>query len=148
MKEAHYRYATLPSTGSGGWDRTNDILINSQTQLPLCYSGINWSEWCDSNTRFPAPKAGGMTGLSYTRCKTGASGLNRTDSHGLQNRWFAINRQRRNLVDRWRIELQPPPCKGGVLPLSLAAQFPAYRIQGYPKIAANYVKSPDLENII
>ncbi len=25
------------------------------------------------------------------------------------------------LVDRWRIELQPPPCKGGVLPLSLAA---------------------------
>ena len=27
-------------TGSSGWDRTNDILINSQTQLPLCYWGI------------------------------------------------------------------------------------------------------------
>ena len=27
------------SFGSRGWGRTNDILINSQAQLPLCYSG-------------------------------------------------------------------------------------------------------------
>ena len=33
-----------------------------------------------------------------------------------------FNYRGENLVDRWRIELQPPPCKGGVLPLSLAAQ--------------------------
>jgi hypothetical protein len=27
--------------GSPGWDRTTDILINSQAQLPLCYWGIH-----------------------------------------------------------------------------------------------------------
>ena len=29
-----------PKLGSPGWDRTTDILINSQAQLPLCYWGI------------------------------------------------------------------------------------------------------------
>jgi hypothetical protein len=32
-----YHPAHAPKFGSSGWDRTTDILINSQTQLPLCY---------------------------------------------------------------------------------------------------------------
>ena len=31
---------TLFKTGSSGWDRTNDQLINSQLLLPLSYAGI------------------------------------------------------------------------------------------------------------
>ena len=29
--------APILKTGSPGWDRTTDTLINSQVQLPLCY---------------------------------------------------------------------------------------------------------------
>lgn len=40
-----YQRCVLPMyyrgiVGSPGWDRTTDILINSQAQLPLCYWGI------------------------------------------------------------------------------------------------------------
>ena len=35
--------------GSPGMDRTYDIFINSEAQLPLCYWGINWVEQPESN---------------------------------------------------------------------------------------------------
>ena len=35
--------------------------------LPLTLRGnMFWSQWQDSNLRFPAPKAGDLTGLAYT----------------------------------------------------------------------------------
>ena len=51
--------ARHPKTGSSGWDRTNDQLINSQLLLPLSYAGINYG--AQGGTRTPtrrlAPKA-------------------------------------------------------------------------------------------
>ena len=34
---------------------------------PLSYRGMLWSEWQDSNLRPPAPKAGRLARLTYTR---------------------------------------------------------------------------------
>ena len=43
-------------------------------------------------------------------------------SLGYKARVMPLYDKSENLVDRKRIELLPPPCKGGVLPLSLTAQ--------------------------
>ena len=51
--------AILPYFGSPSTDRTYDIFVNSEAQLPLCYRGIDWLQRVDSNHRSPAYETGG-----------------------------------------------------------------------------------------
>ena len=44
-------FPTHPYFGSPSTDRTYDIFVNSEAQLPLCYRGINWNEEWDLNPR-------------------------------------------------------------------------------------------------
>ena len=44
--------------GSPSTDRTYDIFVNSEAQLPLCYRGIDWLQRQDSHLRSPAYETG------------------------------------------------------------------------------------------
>ena len=52
-------FPTHPYFGSPSTDRTYDIFVNSEAQLPLCYRGIDWLQRVDSNHRSPAYETGG-----------------------------------------------------------------------------------------
>ena len=45
--------AILPYFGSPSTDRTYDIFVNSEAQLPLCYRGIDWWRLLGSNQSCP-----------------------------------------------------------------------------------------------
>lgn len=63
-----------------------------QTSLTRFHRTSVWSGMSESNR----PNQLGRLGARLEQSRVfGAPGLNRTDSHGLQNRWFAINRQGR-----------------------------------------------------
>ena len=52
-------FPTHPYFGSPSTDRTYDIFVNSEAQLPLCYRGIDWLQRQDSHLRSPAYETGG-----------------------------------------------------------------------------------------
>ena len=51
-------FPTHPYFGSPSTDRTYDIFVNSEAQLPLCYRGIDWLQRQDSHLRSPAYETG------------------------------------------------------------------------------------------
>ena len=46
-------FPTHPYFGSPSTDRTYDIFVNSEAQLPLCYRGIDWWRLLGSNQSCP-----------------------------------------------------------------------------------------------